>query len=74
MVCGEEASSEIIATSANQIVPLKFWQRYKNIHQTPLSSWSIEGRSRYETMTTIETLAEVFKACWKKVTLLLLLL
>ena len=40
MVCGKEAG-EIIATSANQIGPLKFLTRYS--HQIPLSSWRESG-------------------------------
>ena len=55
MVCGKEASTgEIIATSANQIVPPKFRGPTKMlyyIHQTPLSSCSVEGGSGAETNT-----------------------
>ena len=47
MVCGKEAQySEIIATSANQIVPPKFCGPTKMlyyIHQTPLFYCSVEG-------------------------------
>ena len=43
----------IIATSANQIVPLKFGT-YKNVHQTPLSSCSVEGGSGDETRLRLE--------------------
>ena len=53
MVCGKEASTgEIIAKSANQIVPPKFRGGTKMlyyIHQTPLSSWRVEGGSGDET-------------------------
>ena len=53
MVCGKEASTgEIIATSANQIVPPKFRGPTKMlyyIHQTPLSFCSVEGGSGDET-------------------------
>ena len=53
MVCGKEASTgEIIAKSANQIVPPKFRGGTKilyYIHQTPLSSWRVEGGSGDET-------------------------
>ena len=40
----------IIATSANQIVS----SSYKNVHQTPLSSWRVEGGSGYETNSAQE--------------------
>ena len=55
MVCGKEAQySEIIATSANQIVPPKFRGPTKMlyyIHQTPFSYsyCSVEGGSGDET-------------------------
>ena len=53
MVCGKEAQySEIIAKSANQIVPPKFLRGTKMlyyIHQTLLSSWRVEGGSGDET-------------------------
>ena len=53
MVCGKEAQySEIIATSANQIVPPKFRWTYKNVvlySPDPLSYCSIEGGSGDET-------------------------
>ena len=53
MVCGKEASTgEIIAKSANQILPPKFREGTKilyYIHQTPLSSWRVEGGSGDET-------------------------
>ena len=49
MVCGKDASTgEIIAESANQIVPPKFRGGTKMlyyIHQLPLSSWRVEGGS-----------------------------
>ena len=52
-VCGKEASTgEIISKSANQIVPPKFRGGTKMlyyIHQTPLSSWRVEGGSGDET-------------------------
>ena len=47
------STGEIIATSANQIVPLKFHGPTKilyYIHQTPLSSSSVEGGSGAETI------------------------
>ena len=46
------STGEIIATSANQIVPPKFRGPTKMyyIHQTPLSSCSVEGGSGDETM------------------------
>ena len=57
MVCGKEASTgEIIAKSANQIVPPKFRGGTKilyYIHQTPLSSWRVEGGSGDETTLTV---------------------
>ena len=46
------STGEIIATSANQIVPLKFPGPTKMlyyIHQTPLSSCNVEGGSGNET-------------------------
>ena len=46
------STGEIIATSANQIVPTKFRGPTKMlyyIHQTPLVSCSVEGRSGDET-------------------------
>ena len=53
MVCGKEVSTgEIIATSANQIVPPEIPQRYKMLYyicQIPHSSWRVEGGSGYET-------------------------
>ena len=53
MVCGKEASTgEIMATSANQIVPPKFLGGTKMlyyVHQTPLFSWRVEERSGEET-------------------------
>ena len=53
MVCGKEAQySDIIAISANQIVPPKFRGPTKMlyyIHQTPLSYCSVEGGSGDET-------------------------
>ena len=58
MVCGKEASTgEIIATSANQIVPPKFRGPTKMlyyIHQT-LSSCSVEGGSGDETRVRANT-------------------
>ena len=48
-------TGEIIATSANQIVPPKFLGPTKMlyyIHQTPLSSCSVEGGSGDETKAT----------------------
>ena len=53
MVCGKEAQySEIIAISANQIVPPKFRGLTKMlyyIHQTPLSYCSVKEGSGDET-------------------------
>ena len=49
------STGEIIATSANQIVPLKFRGPTKMlyyIHQTLLSSCSVEGGSGDETSVT----------------------
>ena len=46
------STGEIIAKSANQIVPPKFRGGTKilyYIHQTPLSSWRVEGGSGDET-------------------------
>ena len=46
------STGEIIAKSANQIVPPKFRAGTKilyYIHQTPLSSWRVEGGSGDET-------------------------
>jgi len=50
VVCGKEAQySGIIAKSANQIVPLSRRHSARGtkmlyyIHQTPLSSWNVEG-------------------------------
>ena len=48
----KRSSGEIIATSANQIVPPKFrgpTTILYYIHQTPLSSCSVEGGSGDET-------------------------
>ena len=50
------STGEIIATSANQIVPPKFRGPTKMlyyIHQTPLSSCSVEGGSGDETTLEI---------------------
>ena len=59
MVCGKEAQSgEIIAISANQIVPLKFRGPTKilhYIHQTSLSSCSVEGGSGAETTIQLDS-------------------
>ena len=58
-------TGEIIATSANQIVPPKFRRTYKNfVHQTPLSSCSVEGGgggggSGAETTTQLEPLGKL---------------
>ena len=49
-------TGEIIATSANQIVPPKFRGPTKilyYIHQTPLSSCSVEGGSGAETIPVL---------------------
>ena len=46
------STGEIIAKSANQIVPPKFCGGTKilyYIHQTPLSSWRVDGGSGDET-------------------------
>ena len=46
------STGEIIAKSANQIVPPKFHGGTKilyYIHQTPFSSWRVEGGSGDET-------------------------
>ena len=51
-VVRKPSTGEIIATSANQILPQKFLGGTKMlyyIHQTPLSSWSVEGGSGDET-------------------------
>ena len=40
LVVRKSGTGEIIATSTNQIVPPKMLY---NIHQTSLSSWSVEG-------------------------------
>jgi len=53
------SAGEIIATSAIQIVPLKFHGPTKMlyyIHQTPLSSCSVEGGSGDETRRAIAPL------------------
>ena len=49
------STGEIIATSANQIVPLKFCGPIKMyyIHQTPFSSCSVEGGSGDETTSKL---------------------
>ena len=55
-VVGKPSTGEIIATSVNQIVPLKFHGSTKMlyyIHQTHLSSWRVEGGSGYETRTAL---------------------
>ena len=54
----------IIATSANQIVPPKFRGPTKMlyyIHQTPLSSSSVEGGSGDETTTGVATTNNIYK-------------
>ena len=48
---------EIIATSTNQIVPLKFLVGtkvlyYQYIHQTPLSFWKVQGGTKLKDNTT----------------------
>ena len=51
------SKGEIIAISPNQIVLPKFCGGTKMmyyIHQTPLSSWSVEGRSGYKTIHAYE--------------------
>ena len=41
------------ATSANQIVPSEFRQRYKNVVlYSPFPSWRVEGGSGFETSGT----------------------
>ena len=50
------STGDIIATSANQIVPPKFRRGTKMlyyIHQTPLSSWRVEGESGDETTSEL---------------------
>ena len=42
----------IVATSANYIVP----SSYKNVHQTRLSSWKVEGRSGKKVLNSYQTL------------------
>ena len=54
-VVRKPSKDEIIATSANQIVPLKFHGPTKFCHQTPLSSSSVEWGSGDETMITVAT-------------------
>ena len=54
----------IIATSANQIVPPKFRGPTKMlyyIHQTPLSSSSVEGGAGDETTTGVATTNNIYK-------------
>ena len=51
------STGEIIAIPPNQIVLPKFCRGTKMmyyIHQTPLSSWSVEGRSGYKTIHAYE--------------------
>ena len=58
-VARKPSTGEIIATSANQIVPPKFHGPTKMlyyIHQTPLSFCSIEGGSGDETRRAIAPL------------------
>ena len=55
------STGEIIATSANQIVPPKFRGPTKMlyyIHQTPLSSCSVEGGSGDKTTGLLATIKE----------------
>ena len=58
------STGEIIAISANQIVPPKFRQRSVNVvlySPDPLSSWRVEGESGFETSDTAELIAEIPK-------------
>ena len=58
------STGEIIAISANQIVPPKFRQRSVNVvlySPDPLSSWRVEGGSGFETSDTAELIAEIPK-------------
>ena len=52
-VVRKPSTGEIIATSANQIVPLEFLEgtiMLYYIHQNPLSPWGVEGGSEDETI------------------------
>ena len=64
MVCGKKASTaEIVATLANQIVPLKFQVEVQKCHQTSLSFCSVEGESGNETTTQVVTISDRL-LCW----------
>ena len=58
-VARKPSTGEIIAKSANQIVPQKISLRYKNVvlysesPDPPFSSWRVEGGSRYETKVVV---------------------
>ena len=61
------STCEIIATSANQIVPPKFHGPTKMlyyIHQTPFSSCSVEGGSGDE--TTVQVDQSLLNLYWSK--------
>ena len=60
-VVRKPSTGEIIATSANQIVPPKFLGGTKMlyyIHQAPLSSWSVEGGSGDETRDLVTCISQ----------------
>ena len=72
VVVRQPSTGEIIATSANQIVPLKFRGPTKilyYIHQTPLSSCSVEvgsgaeTRSLHATFIDTSTLLRIYLTC-----------
>ena len=50
------STGEIIATSANQIVPLKFLVGYENVVLYSPHPWRVEGGSGFETTTTLATM------------------
>ena len=58
-VARKPSTGEIIAKSADQIVPQKISLRYKNVvlysesPDPPFSSWRVEGGSRYETRVVV---------------------
>ena len=61
------STGEIIAISANQIVLPKFCGGTKMkyyIHQTPLSSWSVEGGFVYEIIHAYESVP-IYIVQWK---------
>ena len=49
-VVRKSSTGEIIAKSANQIVPMKFCRGTKLYSPDPLSSWRIEGGAGDETI------------------------